>query len=64
MEVLDRPYPQIDIEFVQLQGIFSPELIAELSREWRIPINFMFIASPGNKFPYKVAELGGVRLVI
>jgi hypothetical protein len=64
LEVLDRAYPQIDIEFVQLQGIFSPELIAELSREWRIPINFMFIASPGNKFPYKVAELGGVRLVI
>jgi amino acid transporter len=64
LEVLDRAYPQIDIEFVQLQGIFNPELIAELSREWRIPINFMFIASPGNKFPYKVAELGGVRLVI
>jgi hypothetical protein len=64
LEVLDRAYPQIDIEFVQLQGIFNPELIAKLSREWRIPVNFMFIASPGNKFPYKVAELGGVRLVI
>lgn len=64
IEVLDRAYPEIDIEFVQLRGSFSPELIQRLSIEWKIPINFMFIASPGNKFPYKVSELGGVRLII
>jgi hypothetical protein len=62
--VLDRAYPEIDIEFVEMKGVFSPELIEQLSKEWKIPINFMFIASPGNKFPYKVAELGGVRLII
>ncbi|MDZ4714816.1 MAG: APC family permease [Cytophagales bacterium] len=64
LEVLDRAYPEISIEFVQLEGVFNPELIKRLSAEWKIPINFMFIASPGNKFPYKVAELGGVRLII
>lgn len=64
LEVLDRAYPEIEIEFVQLKGVFNPELIRKLSEEWKIPINFMFIASPGNKFPYKVAELGGVRLII
>jgi len=64
LEVLDRAYPELHIEFVQLIGIFSPELIQKLSREWKIPINFMFIASPGDKFPYKVSELGGVRLII
>jgi amino acid transporter len=62
--VLDRAYPEIDIEFVEIKGVFNPELIEKLSKEWNIPINFMFIASPGNKFPYKVAELGGVRLII
>jgi len=64
LEVLDRAYPELHVEFVQLMGIFSPELIQKLSREWKIPINFMFIASPGDKFPYKVSELGGVRLII
>lgn len=64
IEVLDRAYPEIDIEFVQLRGEFTPQLIKKLSAEWKIPINFMFIASPGNKFPYKVSDLGGVRLVI
>ncbi len=64
LDVLDRAYPGIDIEFIQLTGYFTPELVSQLSKEWNIPINFMFIASPGNKFPYKVAELGGVRLII
>ncbi len=64
LAVLDRAYPLIDIEFVQIEGIFSPTLVKNLSVQWGIPINFMFIASPGNKFPYKVAELGGVRLII
>jgi len=64
ISVLDRAYPEINIEFIQLHGTFNPELIKRLSREWNIPINFMFIASPGDKFPYKVSELGGVRLII
>ncbi len=64
LEVLDRAYPEIDIEFVQLKGSFNPEFIKELSSKWGIPINFMFIAAPSNKFPYQVADLGGVRLII
>ncbi|MEP6735958.1 MAG: APC family permease [Chryseolinea sp.] len=64
LEVLDRAYPDIDIEFIELPGIFNPEFITQVSKEWKIPINFMFIASPGDKFPYKIAELGGVRLII
>jgi len=64
IDVLDREYPAIKIEFVRLQGEFGPELISRLSAEWNIPINFMFIGSPGNHFPYKLEELGGVRLII
>ncbi|TKB98868.1 APC family permease [Pedobacter cryophilus] len=65
IEVLDRVYPDIDIEYVQLKDrIFSPKLIQELSVEWNIPVNFMFIGSPGNSFPHRIAELGGVRLII
>ena len=61
----DEVYPEIDIEFVLIRGReFGPELIQELSEEWRIPVNFMFIGSPGNHFLYGLAELGGVRLII
>ena len=64
IEFLDREYPEIDIEFVMVEGKFGPELIQKLSREWNIPVNFMFIGSPGDSFPYRIEELGGVRLII
>lgn len=64
LEFLDQAYPEIDVEFVQKEGKFSPELIQELSDEWGIPKNLMFIGSPGGRLPYDLAELGGVRLII
>jgi len=64
LDVLDREYPEIKIEFVTIQGEFGPELVKELSEKWNIPINFMFIGSPGDRFPYRVEQLGGVRLII
>ena len=64
IDVLDREYPEIKIEIVQREGEFGPELIKELSKEWGIPINFMFIGSPSDKFAHRVEDLGGVRLII
>ena len=64
IEFLDKQYPEIDIDFLIIDGKFSPKLIKELSEKWNIPINFMFIGSPSDKFPYKIEELGGVRLII
>ncbi|MFM1931932.1 MAG: hypothetical protein RL226_1235, partial [Bacteroidota bacterium] len=64
IDFLDREYPEIKIEFVIREGVFGPEIIRQLSEEWKIPINFMFIGSPSNKFPYRIEELGGVRLII
>lgn len=64
IDFLDREYPEIDIEFIIEKGHFSPELIKMLSERWNIPINFMFIGSPSDKFPYEIVELGGVRLII
>ncbi|MEX1132386.1 MAG: APC family permease [Flavobacteriales bacterium] len=64
LDVLDRAYPEIDIEFIELHGVFGPELVQKLSAEWQIPVNFMFIGSPGDRFPYRLSELGGVRLII
>ncbi|MCA9285157.1 MAG: amino acid permease [Phycisphaerales bacterium] len=64
IEFLDQAYPEIDVEFVVLEGQFGPKLIQKLSKEWRIPVNLMFIGSPGDHFPYGLSEMGGVRLII
>ena len=64
IDFLDREYPEISMEFIIEEGEFSPDLIKSLSKRWKIPINFMFIGSPGSHFPYKIEELGGVRLII
>ena len=64
LKVLDEAYPEIDLEFVKMEGTFSPALIDRLSTEWKIPKNLMFIGSHGEKFKYDQASLGGVRLII
>jgi len=64
IEFLDKAYPEIDIEFIEMSGIFDPELIKGLSEKWNIPTNFMFVGQPGEKFMYRLEELGGVRLII
>jgi amino acid transporter len=64
LEVLDRAYDNLAIEYLEIDGVFGPEIIDELSQKWKIPKNFMFIASPGNKFSYRVSDLGGVRLIM
>jgi amino acid transporter len=64
LEVLDRAYPDIDIEYTQIHGSFGPELVQELSEKWNVPTNFMFISAPSDRFPYRVADLGGVRLIL
>ena len=61
---LNEAYPDIDIELVVIRGRFGPDLVQRLSKEWQVPANFMFIGSPGDRFVYGLAELGGVRLII
>ena len=64
LKVLDRAYADLNVDFVEMSGVFGPELVHRLSHEWKIPTNFMFIGSPSDRFPYRVADLGGVRLII
>jgi amino acid transporter len=63
-QTLDRAYPDIKLEYIQIPGIFGPEIIDKLSEEWNIPHNFMFIGSPSDRFPHRLSDLGGVRLII
>jgi amino acid transporter len=61
---LDRAYPEIVLRYEQVIGVFTPELIEELSSKWKIPTNFMFISSPSDRFTYRISELNGVRLIM
>jgi hypothetical protein len=64
IKFLDSEYPEISIEYIEVKGNFSPTLIKQLSEKWDIPVNFMFMGSPTDKFPYRIEEFGGVRLII
>jgi len=64
LNFLNEAYPAIEIEFVVLTGKFGPDLIRKMSVKWDIPVNLMFIGSPGTHFMYGLGELGGVRLII
>ncbi len=35
-----------------------------LSRWLEVPKNYMFIETPGDHFPHRIADLGGVRLIM
>jgi amino acid transporter len=64
LKIIDRIYPEIRIDLVLVKGKFGPELIERLSRRLGVPKNYMFIGTPGDRFPHNIAELGGVRVVM
>jgi amino acid transporter len=64
VEMLDRLYPQIRIDFVAVHGSFGPELVEQLSNRLGIPKNMMFMGTPGGEFPHEIDALGGVRVII
>lgn len=64
LKLLDEVYPEIRIELVLAEGVFDPDTIREISRRYRIPQNYMFIGHPSKSFPYRLEELGGVRLIV
>ncbi|GGW30723.1 APC family permease [Arenibacter certesii] len=64
IDVLNRAYPKINIQFIVEEGVFGPAKIKEFSKRWSIPTNFMFIGSPSDKFPHKIQELGEVRMIV
>ena len=64
LRTIDEVYPELRIDLVLVRGKFGPELIEELSKRLGVPKNYMFLGTPGDRFPHNIAELGGVRLII
>jgi hypothetical protein len=61
---IDRLYPQLRVDFLAVKGKFGPELIERLSQRLGVAKNYMFIGTPGDRFPHRVETLGGVRMII
>ncbi len=64
LSIIDHLYPSLRIDFLAVKGTFGPALIESLSRRLRVPKNLMFIGTPGDRFPHRLAELGGVRVIL
>lgn len=64
LRTIDRIYPDLRVDLILVKGNFGPLLISRLSRRLGVPKNYMFIGTPGDRFPHNIAELGGVRLII
>jgi amino acid transporter len=64
LATVDRMYPQLRIDFLAVKGTFCPELIDRLSKRLGVPKNYMFIGTPGNRFPHRIEALGGVRVIL
>ena len=64
LKTVDHTYPRIRIDLVLVKGHFGPELIERLSRRFGVPKNYMFISTPGDRFPHTLSDLGGVRLIM
>ena len=64
LRTIDRMYPALKIDFIAVQGVFCPELIERLSERLGVPKNYMFIGTPGDRFPHEIETLEGVRLIL
>ncbi|MEZ4241788.1 MAG: APC family permease [Myxococcota bacterium] len=61
---IDRQYPALRIDLLVVKGEFGPDLIEALSERLDVPKNYMFLGTPGDRFPHRLETLGGVRLIL
>jgi len=64
LSTIDHLYPRLKIDFLAVKGTFGPEIIERLSQRLGVPKNAMFIGTPGDRFPHRVEDLGGVRIIL
>lgn len=64
LSTIDKLYPALRIDFVAVRGTFGPALVQEIGTRLGIASNCMFIGTPGDAFPHRIEELGGVRVIL
>lgn len=61
--LLDQLYPKLRVDLVLVKGDFGPHAIEEVSAQFGVEPNMMFISCPDAQFPFKLNALGGVRII-
>ncbi|DAZ98553.1 TPA: hypothetical protein N0F65_007052 [Lagenidium giganteum] len=56
--LFDHIYPKLRIDFVSVQGQFTPAIVEWLAQSMQIPTNMMFIAQPSNCAAHQVSTCG------
>jgi amino acid transporter len=63
LETIREIFPNLKLELVVRQGRFGPKIIEEVSSEFDVATNNIFIGAPEEKHAFSVQDLGGVRVI-
>lgn len=63
LETLKEIYPTLKSELVVRRDKFGSEIIHAVSKEFKVPINNIFIGAPEEKHTFSIQDLGGVRVI-
>jgi amino acid transporter len=63
LETIREIFPTINVDLVVRNGKFGPDIIEEVSNEFDVAKNNIFIGAPEEKHTFSVQDLGGVRVI-
>ena len=63
LETIRQIFPALRVELVVRNGKFGPEIIDEISKEFDVEANNLFIGAPEEKHAFSIQDLGGVRVI-
>ena len=63
LKTIQDIFPELRVELDVRQGKFGPQMIDEVSREFDVAKNNIFIGAPEEKHSFSIQDLGGVRVI-
>ena len=63
LKTLNEIYPALKIKLVVRKGKFDSRIVDEVSKEFGVPVNNIFIGAPEEKHTFSIQDLGGVRVI-
>jgi len=63
LKTIQDIFPELRVELVVRQARFGPQIIDEVSREFEVAKNNIFIGAPEEKHSFSIQDLGGVRVI-
>ncbi|MDF1591445.1 MAG: hypothetical protein P1P89_08030 [Desulfobacterales bacterium] len=63
LKTIQDIFPELRVELDVRQGKFGPQIIDEVSKEFGVAKNNIFIGAPEEKHSFSIQDLGGVRVI-